>query len=436
MRNFLVWTGTHWQEDKSAQAERFAKDTVRGIYAEAASITDTDEKRADAKRKEIAGHAMRSESKRAIKDMLALAQSEPDIPIKREQLDASPWLLNCANGTLDLRTGELDLHRHSDLLTRCLTTRYNPEAEAPRWLEFLITIFDGDADLIEYIQRVVGYALTGDTSEQCFFLGYGKGNNGKSTFLETLYTVLGDYAQSAEFKAFLARDNEGVRNDIARMAGRRLVIAKEADRGRRFAESLIKSLTGGDTVTARFLYQDFFDFKPAFKLFLAVNSKPTIKGTDLGIWRRVRLIPFNVTIADAKKDRDLPRKLAAEAEGILAWAVQGCLAWQREGLGTPQAVEKATGAYRKEMDTIAQFFAEECTFADTNQTMGTSVLKTRFEAWCEANAERYDAKLLRTALIERGCTTRRSTGGRYVWQGIAFTSEESEPSEGSEPKNG
>jgi putative DNA primase/helicase len=426
MKNFLVWNGTHWQEDKSGQAERFAKATVRSIYLEAAGAPDD-------KVKALAKHALASESKKRIHDMLILTQSEPGIPIKREELDASPWLLNFRNGTLDLRTGELYAHRRSDLLTRCLPIRYDPEAEAPMWIDFLTTIFHGDADLIEYIQRVVGYALTGDTSEQCFFLGYGKGNNGKSTFLETLYTVLGEYAQSAEFKAFLARDNEGVRNDIARMAGRRLVIAKEADRGRRFAESLMKSLTGGDTVTARFLYQDFFDFRPAFKVFLAVNHKPTIKGTDLGIWRRVRLIPFNVTIEESQKDRDLPRKLAAEAEGILAWAVDGCLSWQREGLGTPQAVEKATGAYRAEMDIIAQFLAQECSFAE-GEKVETGILKARYEAWCDARGERYDAKSLRAALTEKGCISKRSTGGRYVWQGVRLQSETSEEKVNSEPQ--
>ncbi len=413
MKNFLVWNGTHWQEDKSGQAARYAKETVRAIHQEVATAPD--------KSKDIAKHALASESKKRLHDMLMLVQSEPGIPIKREELDASPWLLNCSNGTLDLRTGALYPHRRGDLLARCLPTRYNPEAEAPQWIEFLITIFDGDADLIEYIQRVVGYTLTGDTSEQCFFLGYGKGNNGKSTFLETLYIVLGEYAQAAEFKAFLARDNEGVRNDIARMAGRRLVIAKEADRGRRFAESLIKSLTGGDTVTARFLYQDFFDFRPAFKVFLAVNHRPTIKGTDLGIWRRVRLIPFNVTIAEAQKDRDLPRKLAAEAEGILAWAVAGCLAWQRGGLGTPPAVEKATGAYREEMDLIKRYLEERCVEASAAR-VGTSLLFTQYRAWCEENHERGQEtqREFNERMLERGFVKARSTGGRYVWQGIGL----------------
>jgi P4 family phage/plasmid primase-like protien len=447
MSNWLVWNGQQWSEDKTGAAERLAKETVRSIYAEASLVTRPDPE-GEAERKAIAAHAMKSESKSHIRDMLILAQSEPGVPIKREQLDTDPWLLNVANGTIDLRTGQLREHIPADLITKCLTTPYIPDAPCPRWQAFLHMTFNGNADLIAFMQRALGYALTGDTSEQCFFLLHGSGNNGKSTLLETIQGILSDYAQSAEFKAFLARDNEGIRNDIARMNGKRLVVAKESDKGRRFAEALIKQLTGGDTITARFLHQEFFDFKPQFKLFLAANHKPEIKGTDFAIWRRVRLIPFTVVVSESQKDRDLPRKLQEEAPGILAWLLQGCLAWQREGLEMPQEVRSATESYRDEMDVIARFLAESC---DPGGKVGSSEMLQAYKSWCEDNGERNDPKQLRTALQERGYAHKRGHGGRYVWYGIELKGEPSPPSgepsssqsehknasgEHGEPKNG
>lgn len=445
MNNWMVWTGKQWKEDKDGQAERLAKDTVRAIYFEAGEEVEEQE------RKSLGAHAIKSESKARIRDMLILAQSEPGVPLQRDELDANPWLLNCINGTIDLYTGQLRPHNRADLLTKCLVTPYQPDATCPRWLAFLHTIFAGNTAIITFIQRALGYALTGDTSEQCFFLFYGTGQNGKSTLLEVVQGILEDYAQAAEFKAFLARDNEGIRNDIARMNGKRMVIAKESDKGRRLAEAMIKSLTGGDTITARFLHQEYFDFRPQFKLFLAANHKPEIKGTDLGIWRRVRLVPFTVTIPEAQKDKDLPRKLREEAAGILAWMIQGCLDWQREGLGLPEVVRSATDSYRAEMDVIARFLSESCQSSE-GEKVGSSALLKAYEDWCNDNGERYDAKQLRLALQERGYQSKRGTGGRYVWHGIALresepATEESEPDSSqferkselvnpSEPKNG
>ncbi len=270
MKAWLTWNITQWKEDKDGHAERIAKKVVRLIYKEAGDVPG-DDKESEARRKALASHAMRSESKKVIRDMLELAKSEEGVPIRREDLDADPWLLNCSNGTVDLHTGTRQEHNRNDYITRCITTRFNPDARCPLWLATIETIFNHNAKLIRFFKRAMGYALTGDTSEQCFFLLYGKGNNGKSTLLEVIQAILGDYAQAAEFKAFLSRDNEGIRNDIARMNGKRLIIAKETDKGKRLAEALVKQLTGGDTITARFLHQEYFDFKPQFKLFLAAN---------------------------------------------------------------------------------------------------------------------------------------------------------------------
>jgi putative DNA primase/helicase len=435
MNNWLVWDGKRWAEDKSGQAERMAKKTIRAIYGEAASIPVEDK---TGKAKALASHAIRSESKRAIRDMLILAQSEESIPLTREELDTNLWLLNCSNGTIDLRTGELRKHRREDYITRCIATRFNPDAPRHLWEAFLKKIFNGNTELIAFFKRALGYALTGDTSEQCFFLLYGSGSNGKSTLLEVIQAILSDYAQAAEFKAFLSRDNEGIRNDIARMNGKRLVVAKEADKGKQLAEALVKTLTGGDTITARFLHQEYFDFKPQFKLFLAANHKPEIKGTDLGIWRRVRLVPFEVTIPDKDKDKNLSKKLLEEAEGILAWLVEGCLEWQREGLGEPQIVRDATQAYQTEMDIAAQFLKDNCRLQKPAPGQGkkgefstsTTDLMQCFTAWW-SEGEKADTKLLKTKLNEMGYYSRRGTGGRFYWQGVELI----EPQDSDDPKS-
>lgn len=413
MNNWLVWKGTHWQEDKDGHAERLAKKTVRLIYQEAAGTLD------DAERKAIAQHALRSESKKVIRDMLILAQSEEKIPIKREDLDANTWLLNCANGTVDLKTGALRKHQREDKITKCLAVKYVKDAQCPQWLAFLNKIFDGKQELVTFIQRALGYALTGDTSEQCFFLLYGTGQNGKSTLLEVIQAILAEYSQSAEFRTFLSKDNEGIRNDIARMNGKRLVVAKESDKGKRLAEALIKQLTGEDTITARFLHQEYFDFKPQFKLFLAANHKPEIQGTDLGIWRRVRLIPFTVTIPEDQKDKHLPKKLLQEAEGILAWLIQGCLDWQHNGLGEPAIVKDATKSYRDEMDVIASFL-EVCCIQQKNAEVGATQLYTAYKKWCEDTGERWEKqKTFGERLTERGYT-REKTRTVMVYKGLGL----------------
>lgn len=421
MNAWLVWQRTHWQEDKDGAAERLAKKTVRAIYREASNTED------DAKRKALAHHALRSESKKLIRDMLSLAQSEDGMPVKREDLDTGAWLLNCNNGTLDLKTGLLRRHERNDLMTKCLATKYNPDAACPQWETFLDTIFAHNTDLIRFVQRALGYALTSDTSEQCFFLMHGTGRNGKSTLLETIQNLMEEYAQSADFKTFLARDNEGIRNDIARMHGKRFVVAKESDKGKHMAEALMKQLTGEDTVTARFLHQEYFQFKPQFKLFLAANHKPEIKGTDTGIWRRVRLIPFNVTIPEGEIDKSLPKKLADENEGILAWLVRGCLDWQREGLGVPDEVRNATAAYQEEMDVIARFISENCVIQKRAEVGATQLYKA-YVAWCEETGERPEKqKNFGERLTERGYTRSHTRTG-IVYYGIGLATE-NEPEE-------
>ena len=380
---------------------------MRSIYQEAGAEDDDD------LRKALSKHARSSEARNRIDNMLELGKSEPGIPITVDELDDDPWAFNCTNGALDLQTGQLREHRREDLITKLAPVAYDPTAECPQFLAFLEQIMDGNQDLIRFLQRAIGYSLTGLTREQVLFLLYGLGANGKSTLLEALAMLLGDYAQQADFATFLVRRNEGPRNDIARLRGARFVSATEAESGARMSEVLVKQLTGGDTVTARFLHQEFFDFKPEFKLWLAANHKPVIRGTDNAMWRRIKLIPFAVTIPESEQDKNLPAKLQAELSGILAWAVRGCLEWQEHGLGEPEAVKAATGEYREEMDVLGDFLAE-CCILELGATAKATELYRNYKSWCEQNGIReLSQRVFGSGLTERGVERQRKTDGWY-----------------------
>jgi putative DNA primase/helicase len=410
---WLAWDSTRWARDESA-VFRHAKETVRAMYAEAAQLTD------ETDRKRLADHAIRSENAARLDALLKLAETEKQVEARAADFDGEPLLLNCANGTLDLRTGRLYPHNAADRLTRITGTVYDPAATCPTWGSFLARVLGGNDELIAFLQRAMGYSLTGDTAEQVLFFCYGTGANGKSTFLETVRAVLGEYSQQSEFSTFLARQNESVRNDIARMAGVRFVAAIEAGEGRRLNEPLIKTLTGGDTVTARFLFKDYFEFRPQFKLWLAANHKPIIRGTDNAIWRRIRLIPFTVTIPESERDSKLAAKLRAELPGILAWAVRGCLDWQRSGLGTPNEVRNATDSYRAEMDTLAAFIDERC-FVGPAATVKKGDLYSAYKAWAEGNGEYVEtSKTFGLRLAERGLSETRDGQGNRYWRGIGL----------------
>ena len=375
---WLVWGGERWLADATAEVVRRAKETVRNICREAAEVVDDEE------RKMIVRWALHSESRTRIDAMIKLAESEPGIPVAPDQLDADPWLLNVENGTIDLRTGTLHPHRRGNLLTKLAPVEYAPDATCPLWLDFLHRILAGNEELIRFLRRAIGYALTGDTREQAFFMLWGSGANGKSTFLETIRAMLGEYAQQADFTTFLTRNRDGIRNDVARMDGTRFVSAVETEGNRRLAEVLVKQVTGGDRVTARFLYREFFEFVPSFKLFVATNYKPLIHGTDHAIWRRIHLIPFSVTIPDHEQDRTLPARLKSEIPGILSWAVKGCMEWQHEGLSAPTEVTAATSAYRAEMDRLADFLSD-CCETDAYATVKSGDLWSAYHCWCEVN---------------------------------------------------
>jgi putative DNA primase/helicase len=377
---WMLWDGRRWRLDETLEVMRLAKATVRAIYAEADALPTRSEK------KEIVNHAKRSEADSKIRAMLERAKAEPGIAITTAQLDAHPWRLACENGVIDLRTGEIREHRREDLITKIVPVPYEPHMECPRWMAFLERVLGGDQDMIAFLQRAVGYSLTGSTSERALFFLYGSGANGKSTLLEILRALLAGYAQQADFTTFLERKGDGPRNDIARLFGARLVTSSEVGEGKRLNESLVKTLTGDETVTARFLHAEFFEFKPAFKLWLAANHKPVIRGTDNAIWDRIRLIPFTVSIPIEERDKGLQAALLAELPGILAWAVQGAVEWARNGLGTPIGVRLATEGYRHESDTLGAFL-EDCCELNPMWEETSSKLYSTYATWCSTGGE-------------------------------------------------
>jgi putative DNA primase/helicase len=377
-KKWLIWDGVRWAVDQSGQIHQIAKQVVRKIYREVQSVDDPDKRRA------ISRHAMASESDKRIAAMISLAQSE--VSIRPELLNADPWLLNCLNGTVNLRTGRLLPHTMEHFITKLAPVNFDPNSACPRWLEFLSRILNGNEQLIDFLQRAVGYALTGETSEQCLFIFYGSGANGKSTFLQTMSYVLGDYSMSTPTETLLVKRSGAIPNDVARLKGARFVIACEADAENRLAESLIKQMTGGDSISARFLHQEWFDFEPTHKVFFGTNHKPVIRGTDYAIWRRIRLVPFEITIPEGERDKNLPEKLKAEADGILAWEVQGCQFWQQQGLGVPEEVKAATDSYREEMDILGEYLKDRCRQMPEARVSSKDLYES-YSTWCQDNGQ-------------------------------------------------
>jgi putative DNA primase/helicase len=421
MDRWYIWDGARFGEDRAGGIVARAKQTVRAIYREAAVADDKDE------RKAIVKHGQASEQAARIAAMVNLARSEPGIPVTVDQLDQDPWVLNVRYGVVDLRTGALRPHNQHDMLTKLAPVVYDNTAECPRFLSFLRRAMDGDEALVTFLQRAIGYSLTGVTVERIILILYGEGKNGKSTLLEVVRAILGDYALRTPTETLLAKREQGIPNDIARLRGMRFVSASEAEEGQRLAEAKIKDLTGGDVISARFMRGEYFDFLPTFKIWLSTNHKPVIRGTDRAIWDRIRLVPFLVRIPPDEQDKHLREKLISEAPGILAWAVQGCLDWQREGLTEPAGVSTATEGYRAEMDVLGEFIAECCVTGDAEQSTAFD-LYSAYQKWCEASGEFYVTKTaFGKRLSERGFDNAR-TGKKQsrTWIGIGLRNDSSD----------
>jgi putative DNA primase/helicase len=419
---YLCWDGKRYAWDERGEAVKLAHLTARSIFHEAADAESEEAQKA------ITKWALASQNGSRINAMLS--QAKPYLAVGMEELDRDPWLINCQNGTLDLRTGRLKDHDPSDRITKIVPEDYDPGAPCPRFKQFLKEALVDDA-LIKFLKRYSGYTLTGITRERLLAILYGFGKNGKTTLVELLHEVLGDYARNTDVETLLIKKYQGVSNDVAALKGARFVSAAEVEKGRRLAESKVKQLTGRDTVTARFLFGENFDFKPEFKLWLSTNNKPVIQGTDDAIWDRIRLIPFMRRFDSSKADTKLPDKLRGELAGVFAWMVEGCLEWQEHGLEEPKTVTDATKQYREEMDTLASFLDEACVVGPSYRVLAEGLYE-RYAMWCDKSGERKDPKKAFVARLgERGFDRRRETAGvnkgRYIWLGIGFRSGDEPP---------
>ena len=419
-RPWFIWDGTRWTPDATGEVMRMAKSTVRSLYAEAAQIVDEE------LRNNLLKHASKSEGSARVHALLDMASTEPEICQTYESFDADPWLFNVENGTLDLKKGKLLKHSKENLITKLAPVEFNPKAEAPRWVQFLHEVMKDDADLIEFLQRMVGYAMTGETREHVLFFCYGQGRNGKSTFLEILRELFGDYSQQSDFTTFLAKKGEGPRNDIAGMRGARLITAVEADHERGFDAVVLKQLTGGDTIRARKLYEEFFEFKPEHKLILAANHKPIVKDQTEAFWSRIKLIPFTVFFPYKDRDKKLKQKLRAELPGILNWALEGCMKWGKKGLGEPSAVKVATRSYREENDLLSEFLLQAAKFDKHSWTSAVEMYRVFGEWWNESRGGRSSPLSMSwfiRAMNERRELVAQKFESARGWKGIAIKRE-------------
>ena len=387
---FLFWNGSHWAEDDKLASftyvRAFLRMKARRIQEWAVGVTqaETDAKKADKTLKWAAQAAKELINKATVSSIREMMKSNPDKVVLSDDLDKDPWLLGTPSGTIDLRTGEHRFSNPDDLITRCVTVDpVAPGSLAPTWNQFLQVVLDGDDDLIAFIQRLFGYALTGLVSEHKFAFFYGTGRNGKGTFLNMIMDILGPYSRKAPASVFLESKVAEHSTNLAGLVGKRFVFGSEIPRGAFWNEVQLKDATGGDTLTARFMRGDFFDFMPQFLLAIAGNNKPALRGVDPAIRDRILMVPFTVYIAPEQRDPDLPKKLQAEAPAILRWLIDGCLAWQRDGLNPPEAVTAAVDDYMADEDVLGTFIRENGRVDLVDKHCGTpkDQFVSRYNAW-------------------------------------------------------
>ncbi|GIN74003.1 hypothetical protein J14TS2_44780 [Bacillus sp. J14TS2] len=409
---WLIWNGKYWEHDSNREIESLAAKTFRTLY--------------ESEDEPLQKWAKRCES-RSVR-MNSILDARPMVSVKKTDFDSHKYLFNCGNGVIDLKTGELLPHDRDYLFTKTSNVHYDKNADCPNWKIFLESIFKNDDgttnhEIIKFLQKAVGYTLTGDISEQVMFFLYGTGRNGKSTFINTIQTLLGAYGRQTNSDTFIKKKNDNaVNNDIARLDGARFVSAVESEEGQQLSESLVKQITGGEKISARFLRQEFFEFTPEFKVFFTTNHIPIIKNNDEGIWRRIRLVPFTVTIPKEKVDKDLPNKLEKEMPGIFRWAVEGCLKWKQEGLGEPSSVRRATDSYRQDMDILGPFMNEHC-IINPMARIEAKILFEEYKKWCFENDEGFPLKnrAFYRAIETRGFKKFNGAKNRVFFSGIGLS---------------
>ena len=412
LRSWFLWTGQHWEEDRSEQIIQLGELTAKSIFGEAKAIERGD------RRNKLESWALRSCNRHGINNMLH--QAQPKMALLSSQLDQDRCLLNCANGTLDLKTGQLRTHRREDWITKLVPVSYEEGARCDQFLSFLDRITDGDKELETYLQRALGYSLTGRMDEQCWFIAYGSGANGKSTLLNLFGKLLGDYSRNAAVHTFVQKKFEGgAREDLVRLRGARFVTIMEAEENQKLAASLLKQITGGDAVTARDLYKGSIEFDAQMKPWLATNHKPKLEGSDAAIWRRVKLIPFNVVVPENERDPELPSKLWREAPGILAWAVRGALDWQATGLKAPEAVNKATDSYRSEMDDVRRF-VDQCLEMKPEGTVSKKFMFDMYQKWARDSEINILSKVELTRRLKAAGLVDGKSNNERLWKGVSI----------------
>jgi putative DNA primase/helicase len=407
---WLYWTGKVWKEDDNQVVSAWSKKTAKEMYNAAWESQD----------KELSKWALRSQNRARIEAMLALAKSEETIPVMPDELDTNDWAWNCANGTVDLRAiADPKKHDPKDHITKLSDTPFGNDSECPRWEQFLLEIMSGDADMVSFLQRVVGYCMTGDMREQVYFVLWGNGRNGKTVFMETLMKLFGDYGATALTDTFLRRKGENVQHDIARLRGARLVCVSETGERDQLDEQLVKQWVGQDTLSGRILYQKkAFDFKPNGKLVIRTNHKPVVSGQDAGIWRKSLLIKFAEAFDGKRQDMDLDKKLEAELPGILMWALRGCFEWQSGGLLPPEKVSAAVQEYKDDMDELADFF-DEYLVLDPAASIENAQLYELYLEWCDKANEKkpIERRWFGRKMTDRGFEGDK-IGGKRVRRGI------------------
>ncbi len=381
-KRWLAWDGKRWDasENSSLIADRLAVETVCNMYREAADFDDK------SVRKALVKHARKSEADSRITAMLRRARSQPGVAINPVELNRNDYELNCDNGILNLKTGQLQKHAPDKLHTQLCPLPFDPDAGCPTWEKFLSEVFAHAPELVGFTQRWLGYCLTGSVEEQRLPIFFGTGANGKSTLIETILSMLGDYGLKAPPDLLMAKPGTHP-TERADLYQKRFVACVESGEGRRVNEQLVKELTGGDRQRVRRLYENYWSFDPTHKLVLCTNHRPSVRGRDHGIWRRLLLVPFEVVIPDASQDKKLPEKLKAELPGILAWCVRGCLSWQQEGLRPPQSIRSATSDYKDSEDVIGQFVEERCVVGPDKKIKASEFVKAQNE-WAKDNGER------------------------------------------------
>lgn len=415
---WLHWDGKCWATDQRGDVREAARETLSRMLDSARRLPDGDE------RKQLFKHALKSDGARPIGGMLELAK--PKLAVLAHELDSDPFALNVANGIVDLRDGSLRPHSRDALCTKLAPVEYRPDARSEVW-ERLLADALGDAETVAFLQRAIGYSATADTREEKCFAVLGPGATGKSTVIEAIKNALGDYSKTSDFEAFVARQDVGSpRPDIARLAGSRFVSSIEVEDGRRLASAIVKSVTGGDTVTARFLYGREFEFRPALKLWMVANYAPKVRHDDDGTWRRMLRIPFERVVPVEQRDPTLKARLREpeHLRAVLAWVVAGAVDWKANGLRVPERVQAATEDYRADMDPLRNFF-EDCALLDPMLWTASGTLRAAFDRWCsETGAQTIKSGKTFAQLLRGHGLTEGKRGDIRGWVGIAIAERE------------